>query len=233
MYVASFLLALSAVGVGADLAAQSPDAAPWTVLPEESVFAVVTEKAGFAARLAHNHLIVASDYNVALDFDPDRPSATAFEFEARVAGLLVDSDEERIEWESAIRALDLVSELGTPGEDDRRKIREEMLADGQLDAEEHPTLSARLVAVREEISAFGSVEFSHVAEVEVQIRGQSVVKDVSARFQIDEADENRVNIEVVGQFMFEEFGIEPYSAFMGSVKNKNEFDIYLSVKAVR
>lgn len=233
MYVASFVFAVAAVGVGAELVAQAPEAAPWTVLPDESVFAVVTEKAGFAARLAHNHLIVAGDYDVSLRFDTERPQATAFEFEARVAGLVVDDPDQRLRWESSVQTLALVSELGTPDEGDRRKIREEMLADGQLDEESYPTLSARVVGIREEVSMLGSEQFTHAVEVEVRIRGQAIQKSVAARFQMDEVTRDRVNVEVVGQFTFEEFGIEPYSAFLGSVKNKNEFYVYLNLEAVR
>ena len=46
-------------------------------------------------------------------------------------------------------------------------------------------------------------------------------------------DGDELSIEAVGEFTFEEFGIEPYSAFLGSVKNKNEFFIYLNLKAIR
>ncbi len=42
---------------------------------DESVFAVVTHKGGFAASQAHNHLIAATGYEATLVFDPAEPLA--------------------------------------------------------------------------------------------------------------------------------------------------------------
>lgn len=231
MYAASTLFALTLFSTPLQVG-QAPGGtnATWRVIAEESVFAVVTEKDGFAARLAHNHLIVAGDYTVTLEYDAARPTAAGVEFSGSAHGLIVDDPEQRARWEPRIVELGLVSELGTPGDDDREKIGREMLADGQLDAETYPDISARVVSIREEAIVIGGTEFPFSVVAEVGIRDRTVQRTVGANV---DTDGTLLNIEVLGEFTFEEFGIEPYSAFLGSVKNKNDFHIYLNFKATR
>lgn len=212
-------------------AAEAPSAARiWQVDQDASVFAVVTQKGGFAARLAHNHLIVARGYDVAFEFDPENLPATTFQFETPSAQLVVDDPVTRERWQGRIVELGLVDDLGEPGEDDREEIRQTMLSDDQLDAEEYPTISVQVQNVVEGESPVGPEVFAHLAEVAISVHGQTILRDVPARFRIDG---DRIFVEAVGHFTFEEFGIEPYSAFMGSVKNKNEFVFYLNLEASR
>ena len=238
MYAATLLVALAAttgpfvpdVPPPGDPSIDRPAVVPWTIVQAESVLAVVTQKGGFAGRLAHNHLVVAREYTASLDFDPERPERTTFAFEVATTDLLVDDPAERAAREPRIVELGLVESLGSPDEGDRRKIREEMLDEDQLDAEEHPTIRARLLAVREVPDSIGSTEFPYQADVEVEIRGIVIERAVPVRWSMEGG---RLEIEAVGEFTFREFGIEPYSAFLGSVKNQDEFYIYLHVIAER
>jgi len=211
-----------------DMAEASSDA--FAVVEAESVFAVVTHKGGFAARLAHNHLIVASGYEVELVFDEADPLATAFMFSAPVDQLLVDPAESRQAWASRLADLDVEDDLGSPGEDDRRDIRNSMLSEKQLDFANHPTLSVELIRVSEGSQDLSGVVFPWMAEVEVTVRGVAVRRLVPMRYELEG---DVLSVEAVGRFTFEEFGIEPYSAALGAVKNKNEFDFYLNLKATR
>ena len=234
MYAWMFVLAALVGGVGPDATAVSfPEDArrvPWQIVEDESVFAVVTRKEGFAARFAHNHLIVASDYLVRLDLDPERLGSTVFDLEAFAPDLIVDDPDQRERWEARIVELGLVDELGSPSEEDRAEIRETMLSDDQLDAERDPRISVALVDVREGETQVGSVVFPYRVEIAVRIHGETVTREVAADFEIVE---NRISVEAVGEFTFEEFGIEPYSAFLGSVKNKNEFAVYVNLQGVQ
>ena len=74
----------------------------------------------------------------------------------------------------------------------------------------------------------GGVTFDHMATVDVTVHGTTVSRDVPIRL---EHDGESLRIEAVGRFEFEEFGIKPYSAFLGTVKVKNEFEIYLNLVA--
>ena len=56
---------------------------------ENSIFAVITHKAGIIARLAHNHLIYAQDYDADLTIDGDDISTASFRNEFPVENLVV------------------------------------------------------------------------------------------------------------------------------------------------
>jgi hypothetical protein len=214
-----------------DAATEGPEeSTTWLIDLDESVFAVVTQKAGFAARLAHNHLIVARDYTAHLELDPNRLDQTVFELQTLAPALVVDDPTERERWEARIVELGLVEELGSPGEDDREDIRKKMLSDEQLDAEEDPTISVSLLGVAPGEMMVGGVTFPYVADISVQVHGETVAQQIAADFRIEGG---RIFLEAIGHFTFKAFGIEPYSAFMGSVKNKDEFMFYLNLQGVR
>jgi hypothetical protein len=40
-------------------------------------------------------------------------------------------------------------------------------------------------------------------------------------------------IEAVGHATFKNFGIKPFSGVLGTVKNRNEFDIYVNLVAIK
>ena len=126
-------------------------------------------------------------------------------------------------------ALKLADGLGAPDEADRREIRETMLSDDQLDGERYPIISARLLGIVEGPRTVGTVEFEYSADVEVVIHDKTVRREMAVRLAVDAKE---LSIEAIGEFTFEKFGIEPYSAFLGSVKNKNEFFIYVNLKAI-
>ncbi len=58
---------------------------------EDSIFAVITHKGGFASGVAHNHLIAATGHQAELDFDPAAPLATRFELTLVDVGRLPSS----------------------------------------------------------------------------------------------------------------------------------------------
>ena len=231
MYGSTLVLAAAlAVQVPPAMPDSTPVQGPWTVDQEESVVAVVTHRAGFAARLAHNHMVVAKDYLVRISIDPDNLGRTVFDLEALAMDLQVDDPELKTRWEPRLAELDIVDELGSPGPDDRAEIRETMLSDDQLDAESFPRISVTLLNVREEPTTRGDTEFPYVVEIAMRIREETARAEAPARFEIVG---NELFVEALAEFAFEDFGIKPYSAFMGSVKNKNEFEVFLSLKATR
>lgn len=197
------------------------------IRPEESVLAVVTHKGGFAAGRAHDHLIAAPAREAALAFDPRAPLAASFEIDFAAADLAVDPWEAQRAAYPRLEALGILGEPFTEvAEKDRGKIRKSMLGEGQLDAARHPRVRARLAGVREEPSTHGGVAFPYVATLELEVKGVRVEKPVAARF---EAGEGNLAIEAFGVFRFTDFGIEPYSAFLGAVKNLDEIHVYLSL----
>ena len=107
----------------------------YVVDPAESVFAVVTHKAGVAARFAHNHLIAPQTYTCPIERTGGSVEDLTFSLSFPVAELAVDLPGLQKKWYPAIKALAL---LDTPfteiDESDRATIEEHMLAQDQLDA---------------------------------------------------------------------------------------------------
>lgn len=212
--------------------------AEYTVVQDQSVFAVVTDKGGIAAGKAHRHLVVASTYEVALEFDESDPAATRFHFSTLSTDLVVDDPTHKSRWAARIAELGVTDDLGEVSESDREKIRKEMLDDDQLDPENHPQITVRVTGVRARDPAAGqgddepeaTASFGYTADVEVTIRDQTVARSVPATYDITNGT---LNVEALGEFTFREFGISPYSAFLGAVKVKNEFHMYVRLTAVR
>lgn len=202
-------------------------AEPYAVDTDASVFAVVTQRGGIAARFAHDHLIAAADYEAGLEAGDG--TVTAFEFRCEADKLLVDDPDAKERWSDALEAAGL---LKTPFKaieaDDRKTIREHMLDDDQLDSEAFPSIDVSLKSIREEATEFRGESYTHVANLAFTVHGETVTREIAANVVLDG---DRVSIEAAGAFRFTEFGIEPYSAMLGAVKNQDEFFIFCSITA--
>jgi len=202
----------------------------YEVMQEESVFALGTHKAGLAAGWAHNHLIVASDYTARLTFDAADPTRTSFQIQLSVAGLTVDDSVIKDRWYPRLNELDVWGDSHRGmSEEDREDVRANMLDEKQLYADSFPTIEARSTTIEARDAERGDTHFSYEVLLAVTIRGETVHRPVVARYAIE--GETLV-VEALGVFYFTDFGIEPYSKFMGSVKNKNEFHLYLYLRAL-
>jgi YceI-like protein len=203
----------------------STPAVPAAPSPDEPLLAVITHKAGAAARMAHDHLVVARDARVETSFSSKKAEAARISVEFPVASLAVDDPKLQKLWYPRIHELGVLEEpFKEASEGDRAKIRASMLSDEQLDAAHHAAVSGKVVSVREERASIGAVAFTHVAKVALTIRGRTVERDFPARWE--ERDGAPV-LEALGTLRFTEFGIEPYSAFLGAVRNQDEFHVYV------
>ena len=212
------------------LAAAVVHAGEYRILPERSIFAIVTHKGGIAGGKAHNHVIAASSYTAHFELDESDPLSCRFQMTFAAEDLVVDDPGERLRWYPRLEALEILDEpFKELSEKDRAKIRETMLSKKQLDADKFPRISARIEKVLAESSTLGAVELPFRVLLRLEVHGQEVVASVAAR--VERTDET-VLIEAVGTFRFKDFGIKPYSAFLGAVKNKNEFHVYVAMAAV-
>jgi len=201
----------------------------YEVIPEESVFAIGTHKAGFAAGWAHNHLIVASDYTARLVFDAADPTRTSFQIRLPVEGLVVDDPVIKDRWYPRLHELDVWGDsFRGMSEEDREEVRANMLDEKQLYADSFPTIEARSTTIEPREAERGDTAFPYEVLLAVTIRGETVHRPFVARYAIE--DETLI-VEALGMYYFSDFGIEPYSKFMGSVRNKNEFHLYLYLRA--
>ena len=203
-------------------------AAPeYTIDPARSLFAVLTHKAGIAAGLAHDHLVVAVQAKTRLEFDPATPEATRFTFSTAADGLEIDAPGPRAAWRGRFKELGIHSgELPPVADSDRTKVRAAMLGASQLDGAKFPEIGAEVVALtRSAPPASG-----WIAKVQLVIHGKTVERSLPATWS---EKEGTLTAEIWGEFRFLDFGIEPYSTMLGAIRNDDRFHLYVSVIARR
>jgi hypothetical protein len=209
------------------IAAPDVRAERFTADPSRSVLAIVTHKAGIAKRFAHDHFITADEYSLTVDFDEGSPLQARAALELRADRLVVDGDVLRRHWYPRLAELGLLEEpFGEIDSEDRDKIRTAMLSGKQLDAEHHPWIRARVLDLRERPGTVGDTTFAYQGTLELEIHGTKVRRPVALRHEIDDSE---VTVEGVATFRFSQFGIKPYSAMLGAVRNRDEFRIFAHV----
>lgn len=213
------------------LAALPCPAETFRVLAGSSDLVVVTHRGGIAKAMAHDHVIAASDYVAQLEFAPGDPEAARYELRLPVDGLVVDEAQVKQRLASRLEQLGVRDRAFSRVSDaDRSKIRTAMLAPGQLDAERFPTISARaVVSGRRHAEGDGGLPFAYNVRLMLEIRDRGVEREAAARY---EYRDGRLEIEALASFRFTEFGIKPYSAFLGAVRNRDRFHVYVRIVAV-
>lgn len=204
-------------------------ATEYTVDPAESIFAVVTHKAGIAARFAHNHLVYPGEYTATLSAESDDPEATRFSLSFPVDKLQVDAPDLQKKWYSRIEAAGILDEpFKEVDEKDRQTIVEHMRNKEQLDAVTYSEISAKVTQVRAKPQRAGTLDYTHTATLEFTVHGKAVERECPASITISNGT---ITVEAQGRFTFTEFGIKPYSAMAGAVKNRDAFHVYVHVVA--
>jgi polyisoprenoid-binding protein YceI len=225
MRVIGRLLALFAAAAPAS----AGPATEYIIDPAQSVFAVVVHKAGIAARLAHNHLIYPEQYTAKLSVDGPDATTAAFDLEFPVSKLQVDAPEAHAKWYPGIEKAGILDKpFSDLDDDDRKTVAEHMLAKDQLDAAQYPNISAKITKVRAEASTHGGQTYTHAVTIAFSVHGKTVEKDCPASIVIEGEG---ATVDAMGAFTFSEFGIKPYSALMGAVRNTDEFHVFVHVAA--
>lgn len=212
---------LAAAGSGSAVAAAPTGDQPF--------FALITHKAGFAKGRAHNHLIVAGSPEVRLDFDAANPLETRFQMTTLAEQLVVDDPELQKAWYPRLEQLGILDEpfKGANGKQ-RAKIRATMLGPKQLHADRFPTIEARILSVLDKPSYYGGETFPYEVALKFSVHGQTATAPLAGRLQKENGHQV---LEAVGTFQFTDFGIRPFSAFAGAVKNQDVFHVYARVAA--
>tara|TARA_B100001094_G_C18056809_1_gene732916 strand:+ start:74 stop:700 length:627 start_codon:yes stop_codon:yes gene_type:complete len=179
----------------------------YTVNREDSIIGVVIRKEGPLSAAAHNHFIFADDYQVLSSFDPDAAEGSvSFNHQ----DLVNDVHAVTMRYSSDLRSRGIVDEeFKELSEDDRNTIRGHMLADDQLGKGD---ITVKFLGFT-----------GKNASIELTVKDVSVTKEVEAVF---EENGDSASLAVTGPFLFSDFGIKPYSAFGGLLRNKDEFYIY-------
>ena len=205
----------------------TPSADTLRVIPGETVMGVVVQTTGFASRFAPDHFIHLPDPDLTLVLDPQRPQEACFSGEFWVPDLVADDPELRSRLDVRLQELGLLDDdYDDMSDDDRADVRAAMLSEGQLNAAEYSTIRIESV----EVGEGDGDPFPWAGTVALTVRGVTV----EAPFQADLQEEgDRIRIEAFARFLTSDFGIEPYRAFMGAVRNSDEIALYLDLAAER
>ncbi len=200
---------------------------PYAVDTANSLFTVLTRPAGPAAAFGHPHLIVAQAFEATLEVDRDELSASRFTVVVPVRELAFNPPEALREASPRLRALGVIDRpLTELSPRERQSTREVALSPGQLDAERHPEVKARLLEAGE--FRVGDAELPHAALVALTVRGREVTRLMPAEIRLDG---ERLEVEALGEYRFTEFGIEPFSAAFGLLRNEDRFHLYVKLRA--
>ena len=222
---------LPAAAIACVLATRAAWPDSYTIDTENSLFAVITHKAGFMAWSAHNHLIYAQDYDAELTMDGDDLGTATFRIEFPVENLVVSDVEGHERWNSSILEAGLLEDpFEKTSPKNREKIRQNMLSKKQLDAEQFPNITATLTQLREDKAEEPGHTHTHLGTVEFTLHGQTLTRDFPAKIALEG---DTLHIEAAASCNFSDFGIKPYSALAGAVKNQDYFDLYVNLTATK
>jgi polyisoprenoid-binding protein YceI len=208
----------------AELPAPAPDPRPlpdYRIVEEETLLAVVTQRAGPAARFAHDHLVRPDRYDARIELDPEAPEEAELSLELEVRELRVDDQEWKARTEDRLQELGLLPEPFRPlTEGEAADVREAMLGESQLAADLHPRIRLETTGVERVDDEAFPFRVSYDITIGDFTRGREV------RARIAEAGEGRLVVEAFGALRFTDFGIRPYRAFLGAVQTRDEFFLY-------
>ncbi len=188
----------------------------------KSTLAIVTEKEGVASALAHRHIIVATRWSSKLDLKLNGKGSIesgSAEISIPVADLVVDSPEAAkgiLSILSAGNIWDASKHNLSP--ENSAKVRENMLAESQLDAAKSPRIESQgvITSCRERESH----SFVCILDLTVTIKGRSVKRSLQINLN---SNDGEWRADFLGRFKFTEFDIKPYTALLGAIAVSNEF----------
>jgi len=190
-----------------------PEAAPngqrtFTLDAKKSSFVVQVFKAGAASALAHDHVVNATSLTGTVVVDSSSPSTAVVDVTVHTKGLVND--------EPALRkryGLD-----GEINEKDRAAILDNMRNEAQLDIKKFPTIR------------FVSTSVVPGAGTAMTLKGRLTIKGVTRDIALPcEVSFAGSTVDGKGSIRLKtsDFGIEPYSAFLGAVRNQDEIVLHV------
>lgn len=197
--------------------------APYEVDTARSEIAVVVFKGGAASMLAHDHVVRAARWQATLDVSVD-PVALAADVRVDATGLEIDEPDAR-----ARHGLD-----GALSDADRAQVRATMLGAGQLDVARYPEIRFTAAEIRFTAAdargaagAAGDGDFRLAGELHLHGRTKRVSLPLAIARDGDAfTARGRVRVKQ------SDFGITPYSAFLGAVRTQDEVEIVFTLVAV-
>lgn len=179
---------------------------------KKSLLAVQVFKEGAASGLAHDHVITASQLSGSITVDAADKAKARVEVTLPTKSLVNDEPRYR-------KRFGIESDIS---DDDRAAVLEHMQDEDQLDIAKYPTMSFT--------STSATVGAGDKLTLNGKLTMHGVTKDISLPI---EATLKGNTIEGKGSVKLKtsDFGIEPYSAFLGAVKNKDGIVLHVHLVA--
>jgi polyisoprenoid-binding protein YceI len=190
------------------LAAGAP--VDYSLVPSETEIVALTHPAGMLGGMAHPHVIAARDPSGTLVYDPDAPETSRVEIRLPAAALETDDPGLR-------RKYGLEKTLC---EGDRRRVAGAMRSPSQLDVERYPGISFVSRSVRR--LEDGRLEVSG----RLSIHGVEAPLTLAVRVTVEGGVLRGQGTARIGQ---RAFGIEPYSAGLGTIRNADGVELRVSL----
>lgn len=195
----------------------------------DSLFAVVTHKAGLLSSLGHDHFIHAGVIDASATMNDQDLSSFRFEMSLKVKDLVADDPQMKETWLPSLKQAAVLEEDFEKLEAKQRKtITKRMLGKKQLNADAFPLIKAWVEGVKEKQTKIGDWEATHELRLKMEIHGVQQTFDVPAAIAMDQ---QTLSIRAIAPMKFTDFDIKPFSAMLGSLANENRFHIFVDFKA--
>jgi len=173
---------------------------------------VFKDTSALGSAFAHDHVMRADNFEGIVVYNPDDLSACEISFSVPVADLRVD--------ETGMRELVGYGDELTVG--DRETIREHMLANDQLKISSFSTIAFDSTTCSGDSGTGGTL----TVQGGLTVRGRTADVSLPVRFEIDDG-------QFYAQASFDmnhsQFGMEPYSAYGGAVRNDDPLRFTLDI----
>jgi polyisoprenoid-binding protein YceI len=186
--------------------------ATFRVDPERTRLAVRVYREGVGSRLAHDHVVEATEVTGRVEYDIDRPEAGSIIVEVRTASLRADEP-------AARRRLGVEGDLS---DSQRADVDKAMRAPDQLDVARHPTI--RFVSTRVVSEGDGKVRVSG----QLTLRG--VTRDVSFPATVA-LESGTLRARATLTFLQSSFGYRTYTALLGAIRNRDDVTLHVDLVA--
>lgn len=200
------------VSLGLLLSSAPALSAPTTydIRPGESRVDIQVFKAGVASGLAHDHVIRGTDVSGTVVYDPERPEGTSVQVTLQTATLIADLP-------AARKKYDLE---GTLDKDDREEVEENMKGEDQLGVKQHPTITFKSTSVQK-------VGDNYIVRGPLTLKGKTkpILMPVKVKITGDTlTGDGKMRV------LQSTYGIEPYSALLGSIENQDRLLVHVHLK---
>ena len=186
--------------------------ATFRVDAQRTRLAVRLYREGVGGRLAHDHVVEATEVSGRVEYDPARPEASAIVIEVPTASLRVDEP-------AARRRFGVEGDLS---DSQRADVAQTMRGPDQLDVARHPTI--RFASTRVVGEGAGRLRVTG----ELSLRG--VTREVTFPATVA-LEAGGLRGQATLSFLQSSFGYRPYSALLGAIRNKDEVGLDVDLVA--